>query len=418
MEDRYVMCIDLRSFFASVECADAGLNIYEVPLVVADRSRGKGGITLAVTPYLKERGATSRCRIYELPKDVDIIFAKPRMKRYVEVSTEIISIYLDYVSEEDLHIYSIDEAFLDVTNYLKYYNMTVDELARDIQATILEKIKIYSTVGIGPNMLLAKFALDLDSKLSKDGVARWRYEDLPTRLWPVEPLSKVWGIGPRLERRLNKMGIYKMYDLAHADVHALKKEFGVYGEQLYNHAHGIDTSNMKAEKEYIPKSESVGHGQTLYYDYDGEQAKQVMLELCDRVAKRMRKKNRVGNVIHLSIGYSKSMGGGGFGRQMSVTHPTDSPKEMYQVCEKLFDEHYKGEPIRKVSVSVGHLQTTTVTQMDIFGKQKELDKERSLLDAMDSIHEWYGKNAILRASNYKEDATMRDRNKLIGGHKA
>ncbi len=418
MEDRYVMCIDLRSFFASVECADAGLNIYEVPLVVADRSRGKGGITLAVTPYLKERGATSRCRIYELPKDVDIIFAKPRMKRYVEVSTEIISIYLDYVSEEDLHIYSIDEAFLDVTNYLKYYNMTVDELARDIQATILEKTKIYSTCGIGPNMLLAKFALDLDSKLSKDGIARWRYEDLPTRLWPVEPLSKVWGIGPRLERRLNKMGIYKMYDLAHADVYELKKEFGVYGEQLYNHAHGIDTSSMQGEKEYIPKSESIGHGQTLYYDYNGEQAKQVMLELCDRVAKRMRKKNRVGNVIHLSIGYSKSMGGGGFGRQMSVTHPTDSPKEMYQVCENLFDEHYKGEPIRRVSVSVGHLQTTDVTQMDIFGKQEELDKERSLLDAMDSIHEWYGKNAILRASNYKEDATMRDRNKLIGGHKA
>lgn len=417
MEERFVLCVDLRSFFASVECADAGLNIYEVPLVVADRSRGQGGITLAVTPYLKELGASSRCRIYELPKNVDIIFAKPRMRRYVEVSTEIISIYLDYVSEEDLHIYSIDEAFLDVTKYLKYYDMTVEELALDIQNTILERTKIYSTCGIGPNMLMAKLALDLDSKGTRSGIARWTHEDLPTRLWPVTPLSKVWGIGPRLEKRLNKMGIYKMYDLAHADIHVLKKEFGVYGEQLYHHAHGIDHSTMQSKQEYVPKSESIGHGQTLYYDYDGPGAKQVMLELCDRVAKRMRKKQKVGSVVHLSIRFSKSIGGG-FSHQLTVPHPTDSPNEMYAICEKLFDEYYHGEPIRKVSVSMGHLEKTDVTQMDIFGKQEELDKERDLLKAMDSIHEWYGKNAILRAAHFKEGATMKERNKLIGGHKA
>lgn len=418
MEDRYVLCIDLRSFFASVECADAGLDIYEVPLVVADRSRGKGGITLAVTPYLKKMGVASRSRVYELPTDVDIIFAKPRMRRYVEVSTEIIGIYLDYVSEEDLHIYSIDEAFLDVTKYLKYYDMTVEELALDIQKTIFKRTKIHSTCGIGPNMLLAKFALDLDSKQMESGIARWTIEDLPRRLWPVEPLSKVWGIGPRLERRLNKLGIYKMYDLAHADVNMLKSEFGVYGEQLYNHAHGIDTSSMQAEKDYVPKSESIGHGQTLYYDYNGDEAKQVILELCDRVAKRMRKKQKVGTVIHLGIRYSKSMGGGGFSKQVTVPHPTDSPNEMYDACVRLFDSSYHGEPIRKVSVSMGHLTKTDVTQMDIFGKQEELDKERSLLEAMDSIHEWYGKNAILRAAHFKEGATMKERNKLIGGHKA
>lgn len=417
MDDKIVMCIDLRSFFASVECADAGLDIYEVPLVVADRSRGKGGITLAVTPYLKDRGATSRCRIYELPKNVDIIFAKPRMKRYVEVSTQIISIYLDFVSEEDLHIYSIDEAFLDVTNYLSYYNMTVEELALKIQGTILETTKIHSTCGIGPNMLLAKFALDLDSKGSKTGIARWRLEDLPTRLWPVTPLSKVWGIGPRLEKRLNRLNIHKMYDLAHADLEMLKQNFGSYGEQMYYHAHGIDHSTMQTKQAYVPKSSSIGHGQTLYYDYDAEQAKQVMLELCDRVAKRMRKKQKVGSVIHLGIGFSKALGGG-FSRQLTVPHPTSSPREIYDVCEKIFNTHYKDEPIRKVSISVGHLQDTDTTQMDIFGKQIDLDKEKSLLQAMDSIHDWYGKNAILRAAHFKEGSTMRERNKLIGGHKA
>ena len=417
MEDRVVMCVDLRSFFASVECADAGLDIYEVPLVVADRTRGKGGITLAVTPYLKSLGATSRCRIYELPKNVDIIFAKPRMKRYVEVSTQVISIYLDYVSEEDLHIYSIDEAFLDVTNYLKYYDMTVEELALDVQTTILKQTKIHSTCGIGPNMLMAKLALDLDSKHTLTGIARWTYEDIPSRLWTVSPLSKVWGIGPRLEKRLNKLNINTVYDLAHADVGMLKEHFGVYGEQLYNHAHGIDHSTMQAKQEYVPKASSIGHGQTLYYDYNAEQAKQVMLELCDRVAKRMRRKQKVGTVIHLSIGFSKAIGGG-FSRQSTVPHPTSSPQEIFRACEKLFDQYYEGEPIRKVSISMGHLMDTDTTQMDIFGKQAELDREKSLLEAMDSIHEWYGKNAVLRAAHFKEGSTMRERNKLIGGHKA
>ncbi|XMB67789.1 hypothetical protein RI065_04555 [Mycoplasmatota bacterium zrk1] len=417
MAERKILCVDLRSFFASVECADAGFDIYEVPLVVADRSRGEGGITLAVTPYLKEKGATSRCRIYELPKGIDIIYAKPRMARYVEVSTEIISIYLDYVSEEDLHIYSIDEAFLDVTNYLEYHKQTEWELAHTIQAHILKQTKIHSTCGIGPNMLIAKLALDLDSKKSKTGICKWTYDDIKTRLWPVKPLSKVWGIGPRLEKRLNALKIYNVYDLAHTEISILEKHFGVYGKQLYYHSHGIDHSSMQSKHEYEPKSTSIGHGQTLYFDHDASNVRQIILELSDRVAKRLRKKEKVGTVIHLSIGYSKAVSGG-FSRQLTIDYPTDSPNEINKVCSELFDKHYDGKPIRKVSISVGHLMERNVVQMDLFGIQAKYDRERRLLNAMDDIHEWYGKNAILRASHFKDSSTMRERNKLIGGHRA
>jgi DNA polymerase V len=216
MQERVILCIDLRSFFAAVECADAGLDLYQVPLVVADRRRGMGAITLAVTPYLKAKGIPSRGRLFELPKGEPIIFARPRMSRYVEVSTEIVNIYLNYVSEEDLHIYSIDEAFLDVTTYLSYFEMLPETLAHTIQQHILAQTKIPSTIGIGPNMVMAKMALDLDSKHMASGIARWTHEDLETRLWPITPLSKVWGIGRQMERRLEAMNILSMYDLAHA----------------------------------------------------------------------------------------------------------------------------------------------------------------------------------------------------------
>ncbi|XMB86468.1 hypothetical protein RJG79_01335 [Mycoplasmatota bacterium WC44] len=417
MKDRKILCVDLRSFFASVECADAGLDIYKVPLVVADRTRGTGGITLAVTPYLKEKGVPSRCRVYELPKDEVIIFAKPRMKRYVEISTKIVSIYLDYVSEKDLHIYSIDEVFLDVTDYLKFHKQSALELAHTIQDDIFKRTKIHSTCGIGPNMLMAKLALDLDSKKSKTGIAYWTHEDIESRLWPVEPLSKVWGIGPRLEIKLNNLGIYNVYDLAHTDIELLKKHFGVYGEQLYYHSHGIDHSSMQSKQAYVPKSSSIGHGQTLYFDHDETNVKQIILELSDRVAKRMRKKQKVGTVIHLGIKYSKATHGG-FSRQMTVDFATDSPSEIYRVCDYLFNKYYDGRPIRKVSISVGHLTNLTSIQMDLFGAQEIFDKERKLLKAMDDIHEWYGRNAILRATHFKDSATMQERNNLIGGHRA
>ena len=416
MSERVILCIDLRSFFASVECADAGFDIYEVPLVVADRARSRGSITLAVTPYLKAKGVPSRGRVYELPKGEPIIYAKPRMSRYVEVSTQIVEIYLNYVSEEDLHVYSIDEAFLDVTTYLSYFDMNPETLAHTIQQHVYEATKIPSTIGIGPNMVMAKMALDLDSKHMASGIARWTHEDLETRLWPITPLSKVWGIGHRMQQRLNAMGIHTMYDIAHTELGILKDAFGVMGEEMYYHAHGQDASIMSDPHSYRPRNISIGHGQTLYHDYTGGEAKLVLRELVDRVAKRLRAKQVIGSVIHVSIGYSKKAPGG-FSRQITIP-ATDSPTCIYDAAVQLFDQYYKGEPIRRVGISVGHVIRPTHEQIDLFGETLKLQKEKALMNAMDSIQSWYGKNAILRAVYYTKESTMRMRNGLIGGHRA
>jgi DNA polymerase V len=375
-----------------------------------------GAITLAVTPFLKAKGIPSRGRLFELPKHEPIIYALPRMRRYVEVSSQIVNLYLNYVSEEDLHVYSIDEAFLDVTTYLSYFEVSPETLAHTIQQHILKETKIPSTIGIGPNMVMAKMALDLDSKRMSSGIARWTHDDLETRLWPVTPLSDVWGIGRQMERRLNAMNIHSMYDVAHAPIAALKEEFGVLGEELYYHAHGLDASIMSDPHSYQPRNVSIGHGQTLYHDYNATEAKLVLRELVDRVTKRLRAKALEGSVIHVSVGYSKQTPGG-FSRQRTM-ESTDSPNAIYQVVIALFDEYYTGGPIRRLGVSVGHVTAKHHKQLDLFGQVEQQTKERALWKAMDQIQTWYGKNACLRAVYFKPESTMRERNGLIGGHRA
>jgi DNA polymerase V len=323
---------------------------------------------------------------------------------------------LNYVSEEDLHVYSIDEAFLDVTTYLSYFEVSPETLAHTIQQHILKETKIPSTIGIGPNMVMAKMALDLDSKRMSSGIARWTHDDLETRLWPVTPLSDVWGIGRQMERRLNAMNIHSMYDVAHAPIAALKEEFGVLGEELYYHAHGLDASIMSDPHSYQPRNVSIGHGQTLYHDYNATEAKLVLRELVDRVTKRLRAKALEGSVIHVSVGYSKQAPGG-FSRQQTIAS-TDSPNAIYQVVIALFDQYYTGGPIRRLGVSVGHVTAKHHKQLDLFGQVEQQTKERALWKAMDQIQTWYGKNACLRAVYFKPESTMRERNGLIGGHRA
>jgi len=245
-----IICIDLKSFYASVECALRGLNPFTTPLVVADKSRSNGSIVLAVTPYLKRRGVKSRCRVYELPNDNSIIYAKPRMKKYLEFSTKIIEIYLKYVSYEDMHIYSVDEVDLDLTSYLSFYQKTETEMAEIILKDILKTTKIPATCGIGPNKLLSKLALDLESKKSPTFIAKWDYHDVEKKLWPVTPLSKMWGIGLKMETNLNRLGIFTVGDLANYPLKKLRKYYGIMGEELYHHAHGIDMSIINEKLVY------------------------------------------------------------------------------------------------------------------------------------------------------------------------
>ena len=294
--ERQILCIDLKSFYASVECVLRDLNPFLTPLAVADESRGGGSIVLAVSPYLKNLGVPSRCRIFEIDKIHSVIFAKPRMNTYIEYSTKVLDIYLDFISDEDLFVYSIDEVFLDVTSYLNYYKMTAYELAKKILKTIHEKLGLYATCGIGPNMLISKLALDLESKKKKDFIATWTKDDIQKKLWPVKPLSKMWGIGPRMEKNLNRLGIYDIGELANYDPKKLHKYFGIMGVELYNHANGRDESKIQDQNELKSIHQSYSVGQVLFKNYNYGDTKLIIREMTDDLARRLRlnKKNVLG----------------------------------------------------------------------------------------------------------------------------
>ena len=410
-----IICIDLKSFYASVECVLRGLNPFTTPLVVADKSRSNGSVVLAVTPYLKRRGVKSRCRVYELPDDPRIIYAKPRMKKYLEFSTRIIEIYLKYVSYEDMHIYSVDEVFLDLTSYLSFYKKTDYEIAEVIIKDILKTTKIPATCGIGPNMLLAKIALDVESKKSPTFIAKWTYDDVPTKLWSIFPLSKMWGIGQNMERNLNRLGILSIGDLAHYPLKKLQKFYGVMGEELYHHAHGIDMSIINEKLVYKPVSKSYGMGQTLFHDYYGDTVTQIILEMTDEVTKRLRVGNKKAYTINLGISYSKEIKGG-FNRQMTLTFPTNNEAEIYNSCITLFDEFYDGSPIRKVTIRVTNLVEEYFVQLNLFKDMNKVIKDHKLHSSIDNIKFKYGKSAALRASSLLKDSTVIARNTMVGGH--
>jgi DNA polymerase V len=415
--NRHFLCIDLKSFYASVECAQLGLDPFKAPLVVADQGRGGGSIVLAVSPYLKNLGVPSRCRIYDLPSDQHIIYRKPQMRTYLEYAAQIIGIYLRFVSEDDLHIYSIDEVFLDVTSYLNYYGLDDQGLAKKILATVLEETKIYATCGIGPNMLIAKLALDLESKKSPDYIAKWHYKDIKEKLWSVEPLSKMWGIGHRMEKHLNVLGLTKIGDIANYDVKALKKRFGILGEELYYHTHGIDMSLISQKKNYFSKSKSYGVGQMLFRDYHIPEIYIIIREMVDEICGRLRRSRKFARTVSLGIVYTKSVGGG-FSRQITLDQPSASETIIYKACLELFKIHAENEPIRRVHVSVTNLVDRLFQQLSIFENDVNLNKETTLFEAIDDVRKTYGKNSINRASSELEASTIKARNKMVGGHNA
>jgi DNA polymerase V len=414
---RNILCIDLKSFYASVECAVSGLDPFKTPLVVADKERGGGSIVLAVTPYLKKLGVPNRCRVYELPKNINIIYRKPRMERYLEYSTKIIEIYLQFISEEDLYVYSVDEVFLDFTEYLSYYNKTDYEIAKMIMAEVYNQTKIYSTCGIGPNMLIAKLALDIESKHSPEFIAKWNYDELPEKLWPITPLSKMWGIGRHMERNLNLLGIKTIGDLAKYDVKKLKKKFGVIGEELYYHTHGIDMSMIQEKLKLRPKSKSYGIGQTLFEDYYKPEIYQIIREMVDDVCRRLRVSKKKATTVHFGLGYSKDIGGG-FARQMQLAQPSNNESHIFQLCLKIMNKFYNESPIRIVRVSVTGLIEDRDYQVNLFEDIETVIKEKQVFQAVDEIKEKFGKNSINRASSELKGSTIKARNEMIGGHNA
>ena len=299
------LCIDLKTFYASVECVERDLDPFTTNLVVADPSRGKGAICLAITPAMKMLGIKNRCRIYEIPPNVKYIVALPRMQKYIDYAAEVYGIYLKYIAKEDIYVYSIDEAFLDITKYLKLYKMKSIELAKTIMKDIYNTLGITATCGIGTNMYLAKVALDIMSKHSPTNIGWLDEERYKNKLWHYKPLTDFWQIGKGIEKRLNKMRIFDMYDVAHCEPKKLYKEFGVNAEFLIDHSWGIEPCTIADIKSYKPKSNSISTSQVLFRDYSFEEAKLVLKEMVELLSQQLIEKNLETDCISLYIGYSK-----------------------------------------------------------------------------------------------------------------
>ncbi len=412
-----VFCIDLRSFYASVECSLMNLDPFTTPLVVADTSRGKGSIVLAVTPFLKSIGVPSRCRIFELPQNQQIIFAKPRMAKYIEYSKIIYKVFLKYLSKDDIHVYSIDESFLDFTNYPMYRKYTPQQLAKIILDDIYETTKITATCGIGENMFLSKIALDIFAKKSTSGIAILTTSSFKELVWPLK-VTGMWGIGHRIEKRLNNMNLYTFQDIANSDKSLLKEEFGVIGVEIFEHSWGIDNSSVSEIRNYKTTSKSISTGQVLYEDYNKEDLKIVLFEMVDEISLKLVDKNLECRTISLSIGYSYYEKDPGFTRAKTLLNSTSSAKILFKEFESLYIEHTKDLKIRTIRIRVTNIECAILHQSDLFENTDELEKEKKLYKTANEIKKKFGKNAISKASSLKKEATQIKRNKLIGGHNA
>lgn len=409
MKERIIMSIDLKSFFASCECINRGLDPFSTPLVVADTSRGNGAMTLAVTPYLRSKGVNSRSRVFELPKNIKIMFVKPRMKLYETYSEKVREIFKSFISEEDIHIYSIDEVFMDVTDYLKYYKMTDIELAKTIMKTIKDKTGLTSTCGIGPNIFLSKVAMDVEAKHNKEFIAKWTFNDIETKLWNLEPLSTVWGIGKNTEKKLNNLGIKKVKDINNYTRDFYIRRFGnVAGNDIWCKANGIDFTTIKDLNERT-RDKSISMSQILYRDYSKEEAILIVKEMNDMLSKKLRRMNKTTKLVYLGINYSRDLCKR-FKETILLNESEDIPERIYEVLEYIYYKNIENLPIRKVTIAYSKLSDKKCTQLSLF--ENNIIENDEYHKAIDKINERFGNTSLLRASSLLKNSTIKNREKF------
>jgi DNA polymerase V len=412
MPRQQILCVDMKSFYASCAAVMEGLDPLESYIaVVGDKDR-QGSIVLAASPRMKkEFGIKTGSRMFEIPKDPRIHLLEPKMATYLRISTEITRVFHRYVPKEAIHTYSVDESFIKVDGATNIWG-DATTIARKMKNDIEREFQLPCAIGIGPNMLLSKLCLDLEAK--KKGIAEWKYEDVPNKLWPISPLREMWGIGRRVEKTLNGMGIFNVGQLARYDLQKLEKKFGIMGNQLYHHAWGIDLSEIGAP--IMAGQISFGKGQILLRDYkEEEEIKHVILEMCEEVARRARTHRKAGRTISFGVGYSQDEFGGGFYRSRTISQPTNVTMDIYRICLELFHEHYTGKTVRQISMAIGNLVEDNQLQLNLF--DFKADRRRELGYVVDSIRRRYGSGSLLRAVSYTAAGTAKHRSKLVGGHK-
>ncbi|MFC7371149.1 UV damage repair protein UvrX [Fictibacillus iocasae] len=410
---RSILCLDMKSFYASCAAVRLGLNPLTCHLAVVGDTERQGSVVLAASPMMKKDfGIRTGNRLFELPKDPRIVVVNAQMAFFLERSMEITKLLNRFVPKESIHTYSVDESFIQADGTERLWG-SPHMLAERIRRDIWQEFGLPCAIGIGPNMLMSKLCLDLEAKA--EGIAEWTYDDVPNKIWSISPLSKMWGIGSRVEKTLNRMGIMNVKDLAHYPLDLLEKKFGIMGSQLYYHAWGADLSEIGAP--ILQGQISYGKSQILMRDYhDPQEVKHVILEMCEEVARRARRAGRAGRTVSLGIGYSRDEGGGGFYRSKTMEQPTNITMDLYGVCLDLFHAFYRNETVRKISISLSNVCQDSETQLNLF----ELDqpKKRKLGYVMDEIRQKHGYSSLLRAVSYTKAGTARHRSTLLGGHKA
>ena len=389
-------------------------------LVVADPERGDKTICLAVSPSLKKKGVKNRCRVFEIPSHIHYIKAPPRMQKYIDYAASIYGIYLRYFSFEDVYVYSIDEAFLDVTGYLARYKKTPKEMAVFLMDRITDEVGVRATAGIGTNLYLCKIALDINAKHAPDFIGVLDEESYREKLWDHKPLGDFWRIGRGIEARLARFGIFTMRQIAHAPEDLLYKEFGIDAELLIDHAWGRESVTMRDIQAYKPKNNSICSGQVLFKDYPFDEALVVVKEMGDDIALQLSRKKKKASGITLGVGMAGRSGGGGRHMSYSFPSPTQNDLAFRDIAARLFVSMVgKDEYVRRFMISLsGIVDDNDPVQLDLFLDNEESKKRESIQKAILSIKDTYGKNAILKGMDYEEGATQRERNVQIGGHKS
>ena len=487
---RTYLTIDLKSYYASAECAARHLDPLTTNLVVADASRTEKTICLAVSPSLKSYGIPGRARLFEVVQrvkevnsgrlrdairnktavykdgvpslaaasydattlaadpslEVSYLVAPPRMAYYEKISRQIYGIYLKYIAPEDIVVYSIDEVFIDATAYLTHYKMSAHDLVMTMIREVLYTTGITATAGIGTNLYLAKLAMDITAKHAapdKDGVriAELDEESFRYLLWDHKPLTDFWQTGPGTVRRLEKHGIHTMGELARASIHfpeILYKEFGIDAEILIDHAWGLEPCGMKEINAYRPETNSLSEGQVLSCPYPYDKARIIVQEMTDSLVFQLTDKGLVTDSLTLDIGYDRENCDKGiyhgpvhidhYGRTVPkgahgstrLDNPTNLSSQLMAATTELFDLiANRNLTVRRITIAANRVvKDQGILQVDLFTDTSKLEREKSLQATMLGIKKKFGKNAVLKGSNYLEGATMRERNGQIGGHKA
>ena len=417
--ERAYICIDLKSFFASVECVERGLDPMTARLVVADPERKSGTICLAVTPGMKALGVRNRCRVFEIPRGLEYITAPPRMRLYLEYSAKIYSIYLDYFSKDDIHVYSVDEVFIDVTPYLKTYKKTPLELARFLVSEVRARSGIPAAAGVGTNLYLCKIAMDIMAKRSPDFVAELNETTYREKLWRHVPLTDFWRVGPGTAERLEKLGVRTMEGITKLPEDLLYKVFGVDAELLIDHAWGREPTTIADIKAYVPKSRSITSGQVLMRDYNEDEAEIVLREMVDLLSLDLLDRGCVTPRLSLWIRYSSKEGRQPSHGGVKIDPPSESELELIPAALKLFRRIVvPGVPIRGINISFDDIFCPAFRQANFFGDDDAGERHRRLRKTVSELRHRFGGNAILKGTDFEEGATTRERNNQIGGHKA